>query len=175
MTQHSAHYPTFIEHPEDPEKRSLVKTPWLHHKQLLAWGLEGLTPEPEPPAGDPSNKPAHDPIYPKWIENPKTQSRKLVANAKDEAAQLLAWGIDVDDDEDDDKQLTPGYSGPTPLEQITTGNKGVNPLPKNAGTTTIPVNATVGNGGTRPPNRDERRAAAKKQREAEANAAAGRK
>jgi hypothetical protein len=160
MTKHSEHYPTFIEHPDDPEKRSLVKTPWAHHKQLLGWGLEGLTPEPEPPANDPSLKPVHDPVYPKWIENPKTKSRKLVPNAKAEADQLEAWGIDPDDEDEELEPVKPGYSGPTPLDQI------LPPARSNSG-------MAAGSTTVRPSTREERRAAARKQKEADA--AAGRK
>lgn len=93
--KHSEHYPTFIEHPADPEKRALVETPWRHHKQLLNWGLEGLSPvPPEPEGAATAARIQHDPIYPKWIENPRTHHRVLVPNAAAEEQQLTAWGLD---------------------------------------------------------------------------------
>ncbi len=102
--KHSEHYPTFIEHPRDPSKRALVQTPWLHHKQLKQWGLEGLDPEPAAPADAAAARPVHDPEYPKIIEHPNTHKRVQVAHAQAELAQLTAWGFGpkVDDDDEDD-------------------------------------------------------------------------
>lgn len=90
---HSEHYPTFIEHPDDPDKRALVKSPWGHHRQLLAWKLDGLDPVPDPPAEqiERENAGPDDPEYPKWIEHPKTGQRVLVPNKAAERDQLEAW------------------------------------------------------------------------------------
>lgn len=88
--KHSEHYPTFIEN-DVTGQRVIVKTPWTHHKQLLSWGLEGLTPEPEPPAEAVDHAAKPDPDYPKWIEHPKTLQRVLVPNARAEKDQLELW------------------------------------------------------------------------------------
>lgn len=164
MSKHSEHYPTFIEHPNDPSKRAMVKTPYAHHRQLLGWGLEGLTPEPAAPEGAAAARPAFDPEYPKWIENPKTHSRKLVAKASDEAAQWEAWGIDPpdEDEEEDDEPITVGYGGPTPLAQIDLGAPADPSKPQVAPVKQAPAKHTT---------RAQRRAAAK---EAKGNAPAGR-
>lgn len=90
---HSEHYPTFIEHPRKPQLRALVKTPWEHHRQLLAWKLPGLDPVPADPRAASAEEPdpSYDPDYPKWIEHPKTGQRVLVADGEAEKAQLEAW------------------------------------------------------------------------------------
>jgi hypothetical protein len=89
---HSEHYPTFIENPKTGQ-RALVKTPWDHHRQLLGWKMDGLDPEPDPPAEltELRNQGPADPDYPKWIEHPKSGQRVLVANRQAEKDQLESW------------------------------------------------------------------------------------
>ncbi len=88
---HSEHYPTFIENPNTGE-RALVKTPYDHHRKLLGWRLDGLDPEPAPPANAATTAAAaFDPEYPKFIEHPKSGQRVLVKNRQAEKDQLEAW------------------------------------------------------------------------------------
>ena len=87
---HSEHYPTWIENPKT-DQRALVKTPYEHHRQLLAWRMPGLDPEPAAPVVEPKPGTVIDPKYPTWIEHPKTGQRVLVANREAEKQQLEAW------------------------------------------------------------------------------------
>jgi hypothetical protein len=119
---HSEHYPTFIEHPKDPQKRALVKTPWEHHRQLLAWRLDGLDPEPEAPGEVRKAQSTFDPEYPKWIEHPKTGARVLVANRQGEKDQLEAWIAK--------KTVKPTGTASANVGSGKTGNKGKGAGPK---------------------------------------------
>jgi hypothetical protein len=88
---HSEHYPTFIENPKT-HARVAVKTPYDHHRQLLAWKQPGLDPVPAAPV-DPvaEQRRIADPIYPMMVEHPKSGVRVRVEDAADHQRQLNEW------------------------------------------------------------------------------------
>jgi hypothetical protein len=82
-----------IEHP-NPRKatRVAVRTPWEHHKQLLAWKLPGLDPVPDPPESEVARQPAApDTGYPRMIQNEKSGQRVRVDSVAEHDLRLAEW------------------------------------------------------------------------------------
>ncbi len=90
MAKHSEHYPTMIES-KDGTRRTAVKSPLAHHKQLLAWGEEGLDPIPAEPLPAEPEVPASEPGYPTMIENEKTGERVQVNSKSEHDTKLAFW------------------------------------------------------------------------------------
>lgn len=88
--EHSPHYPTMIEHPKT-RQRVRVNTPLQHHKQLLAWKLEGLDPVPEERSTAMTLVPKSEPGYPTMIENEKTGERVQVNSRAEHDQKLAFW------------------------------------------------------------------------------------
>lgn len=144
MATHSEHYPTMIENPKTGQRVG-VTSPLAHHRQLLAWGQEGLDPVPAEPLVA-QVMPVAEPGYPTMIENEGTGERVQVNSKSEHDTKLAFWKAKTP------KSTTrPPAAAPTPAPAV--------PKPAAAGS----AKATTGRGamgkagaaGKLPPTKEE--------------------